>query len=92
MNTRSTFKRNAANCAKEFKVSFELPKARELGVRSKGAIVSCERDLEIGDKDEAEGERRGVAEGSRDEKSSLVASSLVNDWFSCIGASRSGRK
>lgn len=54
--------------------------------------MSCERDLEIGDKDEAEGERRGVAEGSRDEKSSLAASSLVNDWFSCIGASRSGRK
>lgn len=34
MKTRSTFNRSAANCAKEFNVGFEVPRAKESGMRS----------------------------------------------------------
>lgn len=48
MNTRSTFKRNAANCAKEFNVELDSPNTIESGKDPNVANDSCELCVVLG--------------------------------------------
>jgi hypothetical protein len=45
MNTRSTSKRRAANCASEVNVLLDLPSTSDPGVGSEGAVPSWSRDV-----------------------------------------------
>lgn len=75
-------------------MALELPNSKDSGTLLNGVLMNCDSDLEIGD-NEAEGERWGVAEASRqfeEVEFGVGDVSLVNDWCSSIGASRSGLK
>lgn len=80
INTRSTFKRNAANCANKCSVSLESPRTKEFGIGAKGAPHdACEPDRELGRDFEMDVGRFDVEEPCRADGSSRTASSLVND-------------
>lgn len=94
MKTRSTFKRKAANCAKEFNVSFASPRTSDSGIGCNGAQVGsndCCRDPGDGCKPNNEQCSAGM-EVMEPGVFGKEPGSAGDDVFSWMVSRRSGRK